>query len=268
MQPVPIVVLAYNKAALTEACIDSIHTHTTVPFEIILVDNGSEQPFPESDRYTLVRLPQNLYYTRGINAGIRYARQHLPAFKHIVLLNNDIVVNSGWLSSMASNSTPEVGIIGNKQFLMDEPDTVIHAGTADLIGGNHKGGPDDGMFDQQTEEVWVTFACVLIKRPCLDAIGLLDERMVHFYSDNDLCLRAWMAGFKVIYEPNSTIQHKHHASYREASVDFSEDEIVYMNKWMGRDLVEKIFNRIFLNSDTREMLTLQRNIISSKKSSG
>ena len=65
--------------------------------------------------------------------------------------------------------------------------------------GMHKAGPDDPHFDRSSLEVWVTFACVFITRECLEMVGLLDERMLHFYSDTDYCLRVWMAGLEVAY---------------------------------------------------------------------
>ncbi len=260
--PIPIVVLAFNKHEETQRCIDSIHQNTAHPFRIILVDNGSTPAYPESEGYRLVRLPENLFYTRGVNAGIRDALRHFPDFSSIVLLNNDTVVTPGWLSNLAGSHHPEAGVIGNKHFLLNNPDEVIHAGTADLIGGTHKGGPDAHLFNEVTEEIWVTFACVLIKRRCLEAVGLLDERMQHYYSDNDFCLRTWLAGFKVVFEPDSNILHSHNLTYGETSISVEPDQQVYIDKWLGKDLIEKIFNRIFLDAPRKQLVVLQRDIVS------
>ena len=258
---VPIIVLAYNKHAMTQRCIESIHAHTKSPFRIILVDNGSTPAFEPSDQYELVRLEENLFFTRGINAGIRYALRNHPDFEHIVLLNNDVTLTGGWLTALRARAVNDVGVVGNKQYLEGQPGNIIHAGTADLIQGVHKGGQENGGFEVATEEVWITFACALVTRPCLEAVGLLDERMAHFYSDNDYCLRAWMAGFKVMFEPASHIIHAHHQSYGEASVDFKPDRSVYEKKWLGEDLTTKIFNRIFLDFDERSLMTLNPKVV-------
>ena len=127
-----------------------------------------------------MRLPENLFYTRGINAGIRYAQRQYPDAPGLVLLNNDIKVRPGWLANLTSDLETNVGLVGNKHLRMDDPTLVVHGGTADLLTGMHKAGPDDPHFDRRSRDVWVTFACVYITQPCLDQVGLLDERMLHF----------------------------------------------------------------------------------------
>jgi len=264
---IPIVVLAYNAHDITRRCIESIITNTATDFEIILVDNGSAPTFEDTPEYHLVRLPDNLYYTGGINAGIRFALREFPDFEHIVLLNNDITVNPGWLASLRQGFSTEVsgqvgpvGVVGNKHLLMSDPGTVVHAGVADLIGGTHIGGVDQPAFDQPHDGVWVTFACVGLSRACLEAAGLLDERMLHFYSDTDFCLRANMAGFRVRYEPTSTVNHAHSHSYKDAAVDVAPDRNVFVAKWFGDDLNNKILGRICLDADSKEQLELRRTL--------
>ena len=76
--PIPILVLAWNKQEITMACLESIAENTKVPHRVVLIDNGSDSPYPESDAYDLVRLPKNLFYTKGINAGLRFATKRYP----------------------------------------------------------------------------------------------------------------------------------------------------------------------------------------------
>jgi glycosyltransferase involved in cell wall biosynthesis len=53
----------------------------------------------------------------------------------------------------------------------------------------------------------VTGACMYVRREVIDRIGLLDERYPMAYEDVDWCLRAWQAGYQVIYFPASTLIH-------------------------------------------------------------
>jgi glycosyltransferase involved in cell wall biosynthesis len=53
----------------------------------------------------------------------------------------------------------------------------------------------------------VTGACMYLRRELIDAVGLLDERYAMAYEDVDWCLRAWEAGFVVLYEPSATLTH-------------------------------------------------------------
>ena len=255
-RPIPILVLAWNKKEVTQACLASIAEATDREHRVILIDNGSNTPYPESDAYDLVRLPENLFYTRGINAGIRYAQRHYPDAPGMVLLNNDIKVRPGWLTNLTTNLEANVGLVGNKHLRMDDPTLVVHGGTADLLTGMHKAGPDDPHFDRRSKDVWVTFACVYITQPCLEQVGLLDERMLHFYSDTDFCLRVWMAGFEVAYHGDSVIEHKHHESYGEVPVNLVADRRLFENKWLGHDLNAKIFHKLFLDAEDKTMLNL------------
>ena len=254
--PIPILVLAWNKEEVTQACLASIAEVTSLEHRVVLIDNGSKTPYPESDAYDLVRLPENLFYTRGINAGIRYAQRQYPDAPGLVLLNNDIKVRPGWLANLTSDLETNVGLVGNKHLRMDDPTLVVHGGTADLLTGMHKAGPDDPHFDRRSRDVWVTFACVYITQPCLDQVGLLDERMLHFYSDTDFCLRVWMAGFEVAYHGDSVIEHKHHESYGEVPVNLAADRRLFENKWLGHDLNSKIFHKLFLDAEDKTMLNL------------
>ena len=259
--PIPILVLAWNKHEITQACLESIAHNTAVPHRVILIDNGSEVPYASSDDYDLVRLDKNLFYTKGINAGIRYAQRVYPDAPGLVLLNNDIKVRPGWLKGLSNELEPSVGLVGNKHLRMDDPSQVVHGGTADLMTGMHIAGPDEEHHNRRSLEVWVTFACVFITRRCLELVGILDERMLHFYSDTDFCLRVWMAGFEVAYHGDSVIEHKHHESYGEVPVNLASDRRIFENKWLGHDLNTKIFHRLFIDAEERSMLNLSPNLL-------
>jgi glycosyltransferase involved in cell wall biosynthesis len=46
-----------------------------------------------------------------------------------------------------------------------------------------------------------------VRRPVIERIGLLDERYPMAYEDVDWCLRAWQAGFRVLYFPAAQLIH-------------------------------------------------------------
>ena len=53
----------------------------------------------------------------------------------------------------------------------------------------------------------VTGACMYITREALDRVGLFDEAYPMAYEDVDHCLRAWQAGFEVLYAPDARLHH-------------------------------------------------------------
>jgi glycosyltransferase involved in cell wall biosynthesis len=55
--------------------------------------------------------------------------------------------------------------------------------------------------------IGTTGACMYVKRALLEQIGAFDEAYGMAYEDMDLCLRAWEAGWRVVYAPRSVLVH-------------------------------------------------------------
>ena len=58
-----------------------------------------------------------------------------------------------------------------------------------------------GPAEQASPALAVTGACMYVRREVIERVGLLDERYAMAYEDVDWCLRAWQAGFRVLYFP-------------------------------------------------------------------
>lgn len=52
----------------------------------------------------------------------------------------------------------------------------------------------------------------LIKRAVIDHVGFLDGHYFMYYEDVEFSLRAWRAGWKIVYEPNAIGYHRHRAT--------------------------------------------------------
>jgi hypothetical protein len=131
----------------------------------------------------------------------------------LVLLNQDTVVQPGWLVALveALSADPRIGIAGGKALYPGG--TIQHAGGyVDERGhGAHYGyrQKDAGQFDQAREVDYVTGATLAITRRAFDTIGGLDEGFVPAYhEDVDWCYRAQKAGLRVVYVPQAVLIHK------------------------------------------------------------
>ena len=64
-------------------------------------------------------------------------------------------------------------------------------------------------FDKKnTREVdWVSGGATLVKSTTIEKIGGMDERYFLYMEDVDWCRNCWLSGFKVKYDPISTIIH-------------------------------------------------------------
>lgn len=50
-------------------------------------------------------------------------------------------------------------------------------------------------------------ACMLIPKHAFEEVGGFDEDFFIFFEETDLCHRLWLAGYKVLYQPDSYIYH-------------------------------------------------------------
>jgi GT2 family glycosyltransferase len=216
---VSIIVPTRNAKELVRQCIESVVQKTTYSrYEILLVDNGSDDPAALAyfaqlrDRGTVRliedRLPFN--FARINNAAAKHAHGD-----YLLLLNSDTkVISPDWLSELVSHAQrPEVGIVGAKLWYAD--DTLQHAGlvlVAGAAGHAHSRKPrgDHGYMGRANLIQAVsalTAACFCIRRELFERIGGLDETLSVSFNDVDICLRLQAAGYRNIYTPYAELYH-------------------------------------------------------------
>jgi GT2 family glycosyltransferase len=207
-----VIVLSWNGIAYLGDCLDAVLSQNHPDFEVIVVDNGSEDGSANlvTKHYPQARLicnQRNLGFAGGNNVGLRAATGDV-----LVLLNQDTVVRRGWLKGLVSNFVdPQIGIVGCKALYPDG--SIQHAGgfvhgvraETDHIGRSE---PDDGRFDQQRDVDFVTGAALAISRTALTRVGLLDEGFhPAYYEDVDWCYTAREMGLRVVYSPAAQLIH-------------------------------------------------------------
>lgn len=220
-----IVILTRNQRAFTQACVDSIVAHTSEPFELVFVDNGStdgtQQYLRSIDGAVVIENVQNLGFGGGCNQGIAAATGD-----RLLLLNNDVVVTPGWLAALhaALDSSPGVGIAGPRSNRaaglqqVDEPgydvDTLVGVEEwAAQWAADHAG--------QLTEVPRVIGFCMLLERAVVDRIGGFDLRYgIGNFEDDDLCLRACVGGFRSVVAHGSWVHHAGGRTFAGEGVDY------------------------------------------------
>jgi len=228
IKPAPkvyIIILNWNRLNDTIECIESINKLRYENYEIIVVDNGSKEISPDiiKDKYRdiiLIKNKENLGFAEGNNVGIRFALS--KDADYIWLLNNDTVVDQNALTSMVETgeNVPECGILGSKIYYYDKPGIIWFAGAtiswteavSNHIGQNQI---DHAEYDSIREMERVTGCSMLVKREVCERIGLMDEKLFLYAEELDWCVRARMAGYKILYIPNSKIYHKISLSTKE-----------------------------------------------------
>ena len=232
-----IVILTRNQIGYTRMCLDSIRARTDEPYELVVVDNGSTDAtldyLRSQDDVQLIENPDNRGFPAACNQGIRAA-----SGKQILLLNNDVIVTTGWLRRLlrALHSDPNIGLVG--------PCTNNISGPQQVPGSYHDLACLDGFawewgktHDQVLEDLdrLVGF-CLLIRRSLIERIGLLDERFgLGNYEDDDYCRRARRAGYRTVFARDAFIHHFGGVTHRAEGIDhaalLARNEQLYRDKW-------------------------------------
>jgi GT2 family glycosyltransferase len=216
---VSVVIVNWNGKHHLGECLGSLRAQTFKDFEIILVDNGSQDGSREYvqenfHEVRLVELQKNCGFAGGNNAGIRVA-----SGKYLALLNNDTKVDPAWLTNLLkeaeANPSP-VGMWASKILSYDHPDIIDNVGLLMYPDGLGRGKGrlevDGGQYDQTGEAFFPSGCAGLYRRSMLDEIGLFDEEFFAYADDVDLGLRARLAGWHCIYVPSAKVYHKYSGS--------------------------------------------------------
>ncbi|WP_322487306.1 glycosyltransferase family 2 protein [Chloroflexus sp.] len=219
------IVLSWNAAAATLACLESLHQQS-MPVEIVVVDNASRddtiaqitQRYPD---VRLIRNERNLGFAGGMNIGIRTVLAESSPPDAVILLNQDTVLDPTCIEQLVAPlaADEQVAAVGAK---IRYPDgTIQHAGVrlewpravVQHIGWHE---PDTGQYDQLQECEFVTGAAIALRSKVLDAVQTFDEGFVPaYFEDIDLCARLRWAGWKIVYNPAATLVHHESLSLRD-----------------------------------------------------
>lgn len=250
-----IIILVHNRLELTQTCLTSIARHTTEPYEIIIVDNGSTDDTPafltqyraKHPNVRVIRNEENVGFAAGNNQALALARGEF-----ILFLNNDTVVSPGWLSGML-------------QVLHEHP----HTGIVGPVSNNVSGPQRLAEVPYQNMDEFETFAtnwaaqhhgesivfprlvgfCLLARRTVIDRIGGWDERYdIGNYEDDDFCMRVAVAGFDARIAKSVFIHHMGGQTFKALEIDYraqiEKNWQLFTAKWHIPDTVRRGENYI------------------------
>jgi hypothetical protein len=216
---VGIVILNWNKAEETIACLESLSNLSYPNYKLILVDNcstdDSVNKFREYDpNLEILETSENLGYAEGNNVGIRHVLMFHPDY--IFVLNNDVRVAADTIDYLVieAERNQTAAFLGPKIYHLEEPQTIQSAGVElDFLWRSQQRGldqVDNGIYNSVEEVDCVIGAAVLIRIEFIDSIGLLDPDYFLYREDIDWCLRAKGLGYQVLFVPRAKAWHRGH----------------------------------------------------------
>jgi GT2 family glycosyltransferase len=231
-----IIMLSWNAPDYTESAVASIVRCTRLPYEIIVIDNGSS----EETRARLARLEnvriiyneRNLGFATGCNQGAAAARG-----THVVWLNNDVIVTEGWLEALVAlhRQRATIGItvpvsnnVYGHQRIVDAPtDTGQLAAFAAERAARLRG--------RWYRADLVMGLCMCIRREVIDEIGGMDPRYpIGNFEDVDYCVRTRAAGYEIAVCEDAFVHHFGSVSFRANGVDYNEHMTANFTRFVER----------------------------------
>lgn len=224
---VSVVVPTRDRPELLERLVRSLLAQDHPSFEVIVVDDGSDEPPDrvlervcgpaEAGRLRLLRLDENRGPATARNLGWRSAMSPLIAF-----IDDDCVATPSWLHALCNAAAPDVIVQGRTT-----PDGDMRSASA-------------WAKSQNINRVTMRFeTCnLLIPKDVLERLNGFDERFpAAAGEDTDLGFRAIESGSRVVFAPDA---HVRHVIWNRSFPDHLRDR----RRWADTALVVKKHPRI------------------------
>ncbi|RMA93314.1 glycosyltransferase family 2 protein [Hydrogenothermus marinus] len=239
---VSFILVNYNTKDITYKAIKSIiNKLNKEDYEIILVDNastdGSKEFFEKlnSPNFKYIYNTKNLGFGKANNIGFKYSKG-----KYIYILNNDTLLNTKNITKIIENKFnkfPEVGILATKVLYPDgtlQPNvqsfsnlwtvTLRLLKVGQLVRNNKfalnlfRWFPIKPNFikvylenfDKEKKEGlidWASGCSLIFRREVYEELGGFDENFFMYTEDEEICYRAKLKGYKILYTPDIVITH-------------------------------------------------------------
>lgn len=239
-EKVDVIVPIYNAYEYTVKCIESVYRNTDVAYNLYLINDSStderiktylntlklEAKPQHLHKLTIINHQKNLGFIGTINEGFSLSENH------VVILNTDTEVPSGWLTRLLNPILEDKRIASVTPFsncatICSFPefcqDNILPRGISlsEL----------DELFSKYGSKNFIEIPtgvgfCMAINRKCLKKIGTFDTVFGKGYcEENDWCRRAVKAGFKNVMVTNLFVYHKHGASFGEVITKSKQERI-------------------------------------------
>jgi GT2 family glycosyltransferase len=232
-----VLVTNYETWELTRSCLEGILVYRCEVDRILVVDDASSQPPPPLDiAAEVLRNPENLGLVRSLNLGIRDLGTDL-----VVLFDSDARPLGPFARRVREHfaSDPRLAVLGFA--------TVDERG---LPTGSYEEDPEIGslLLGQRLHTLYKRFrlekgnlcvyTCAMaLRRAAFEELGGFDENFDWLDLDNDLCMRARRAGWRVAHEPELIAFHKGSGTPQKVSQRVLR---FYKNRWLLLRKFDKI----------------------------
>jgi GT2 family glycosyltransferase len=196
-----VIVINYNGKKHLQECFSSLIKQSYAPLRLYLLDNAStdgsvefvKEHFPS---VIILAMDKGYGFAGGYNRAVAKAQE-----RYLGMISNDTRVDVNWVKYMriAMDADPRIAIAGSAG------QRITPVGIGYEVGLGEPDGPD---FNHQQDFAAVCGAGIMVRKNLFEKLGGFDESYFLLCEDTDLCWRAWMSGYRVVYQPQAFLFHK------------------------------------------------------------
>ena len=255
---VSIIIPTYKNRKKLFMCIESILRYNfKYNFEIIVVDDYNldiHKPYFIGKSIKCIKNKKNLGFIKSCNLGAENA-----IGKYLYFLNDDtIILNQNTIDSLVDRveSDSKIGLVGSKVLLnhknlQEAGCLTFNTGDCWQYGKNED--KDQDLYNYSCEVDYCSGCSLLIPKKLFDKIKFNEIYLPAYYEDVDLAFSVRSMGYKVVYEPKSSLIHMEGSSTGTANTTEDVKKYQYINrekfykKWKI-SIKDKIKKKEILNS--------------------
>jgi len=233
---ISIIIPVYNLLETTKKAVEAVGRNTDLPYEIIISDDGSEEDYATWSEKLGLKYVRNLHkgFASTCNRGSEHAEGDI-----LVFLNNDTVVQSGWLRPLVEAVENRYAVSG--PMLLYPGGFIQHCGM--VIGWDIKGIRPRLIYEGYPSNFppahkkrsfrILTGACLAVRREVWKEVGGFSEDYVNGLEDVDFCLRVWEKGYSLLYCPESKVIH--FCGMTPGRFSYEDQNMkIFLSKWRGK----------------------------------
>ena len=192
-----VITLSYDNQSYTERFVNSIRKNTTVDYELIIVDNGSEKITTtwvqnHADKYILNEI--NVGFAKGFNAGIE-----ISTGKYIMMANNDTEFPEKWDVNLIDsfNYNSKIGLV-----------SPVYTTGAGIVGLRKSVGFRQIVLTKFG--LYPSGVAYFSKKKLIKDVfkGWSEDYHLASGEDADFCYRVWSLNFDIIIDERVLIKHE------------------------------------------------------------
>ncbi|MFT7710306.1 glycosyltransferase family 2 protein [Clavibacter tessellarius] len=216
MQPrVTAILVAHEGAQFLERTLAALATQTRRPDQVVAVDLGSRDAsaalLAASDPTRMVQAPARMTFGQAVDQAVRVIPAPTGDDELLWLLSADNAPAPDALERLlaAVEASPSVAVAGPKLMEWDHPGYIREIGrTLTTLGAavpEVDGELDQAQYDDMSDVLGVAAGGMLVRHRLWDELGGFDDALPVIDDALDLCVRARLAGHRVVVVPAARV---------------------------------------------------------------